>query len=189
MILTGYKNNISRNSYMEFEEVYFWTDTINGWNRLLTSDAYKKVIISCWQELVFRNKISIYGFVIMPNHLHVVWEMKEPNGKERPSASFNKYTSHMFLKYMRKSHSSALSHFKVDELVDRRYRFWQRDPLAVWMDSKKKVEQKIIYMHTNPIQERWSLSERPEEYRWSSAKFYETGKDEFGILTHYAERF
>jgi len=27
----------------------------------------------------------------------------------------------------------------------------------------------------------------PEEYKYSSAGFYETGIDEFGILTHYKE--
>jgi hypothetical protein len=27
----------------------------------------------------------------------------------------------------------------------------------------------------------------PEDYRWSSASFYLTGIDEFGILTHYDE--
>ena len=27
----------------------------------------------------------------------------------------------------------------------------------------------------------------PEEYRWSSASFYETGIDEFGILKHFRD--
>jgi putative transposase len=29
----------------------------------------------------------------MPNHIHVIWEMKETNGKEVAHASFNKFTS------------------------------------------------------------------------------------------------
>jgi putative transposase len=57
------------------------------------------------------------------------------------------------------------------------------------MDSKQKVEQKIEYMHRNPLQEHWNLADKPETYRWSSAAFYESGVDEFGILTHYMERF
>ena len=86
-----------RNSRMEFDNVYFWTDTIKDWKRLLKPDKYKGIIISSWQELTDRKMILVYGFVIMPNHLHVVWEMKEPNGKEMPHASFNKYTSHIIL--------------------------------------------------------------------------------------------
>jgi hypothetical protein len=57
------------------------------------------------------------------------------------------------------------------------------------MDSKKKFEQKLDYIHNNPLQEKWNLAKSPEEYKWSSASFYHTGIDPFGILTHYMERF
>ena len=57
------------------------------------------------------------------------------------------------------------------------------------MDFKNKLEQRLIYMHNNPLHERWNLAERPEHYFWSSARFYDTGVDEFGFLTHYMERF
>ncbi|MFC6191137.1 transposase [Dyadobacter subterraneus] len=135
-----------RNSRMDFNQVYFWTDTIKDWKHLLKSDKYKDLIISSWQELIRRNQIIIYAFVIMPNHLHLVWEIKEPNGKEMPHASFNKFTSHMILKDVKINHPNVLPYFKVDE-KERQYRIWQRDPLAVLMDSKQKIEQKITYIH------------------------------------------
>ena len=94
----------------------------------------------------------------------------------------------MILKDLKTSHPDVLPCFKVDD-PERSHRIWQRDPLAVLMDSQKKVEQKITYMHNNPLHERWNLADRPENYRWSSAHFYETGVDEFGILTHYMDRF
>jgi REP element-mobilizing transposase RayT len=93
MIPKGHIESKYRNSRMEFDQVYFWTDTIKDWKLLLKQDKYKALIISSWQELVKRNQVVIYAFVIMPNHLHVVWEMREPNGKEMPHASFNKFTS------------------------------------------------------------------------------------------------
>ena len=114
--------------------------------------------------------------------------MKEPNGKEMGHASFNKFTSHLILKDLKSNHPNVLPYFKVQE-KERQYRIWQRDPLAILMDTKLKIEQKINYIHNNPLHERWNLASRPEAYRWSSAEFYESGKDEFGILTHYGERF
>ena len=48
----------------------------------------------------------------------------------------------MILKDLRTSHPDVLPFFKVD-YPERKHRIWQRDPLAVWMDSKQKVEQKI----------------------------------------------
>jgi putative transposase len=47
------------------------------------------------------------------------------------------------------------------------------------------MEQKIKYSHNNPLQSHWNLVNEPKDYFWSSASFYETGKDDFGFLTHY----
>ena len=177
-----------RNSTMGFDQVYFWTNTIHDWKRLLTPDKYKHIIIDCWQELVNRKQVIVYAFVVMPNHVHIVWEMIEPNGKEMPHASFNKFTSHQFLTDLRINHAQVLPYFKVAD-KERRYRFWQRDVLAVLMDDERKVRQKITYLHNNPLHERWQLANRPEDYHWSSARFYETGQNDFGFLTHYRSRF
>lgn len=135
-----------------------------------------------------REKIYVYAFVIMPNHLHVVGEMFEPNGREMPHASFNKFTSHQFLSDLLLHHPQVLPFFNVSD-GERQFRFWQRDPLAILMDSTDKVRQKINYIHNNPLQERWDLATRPEEYAWSSAQFYETGEDKFGFLRDYRDRF
>jgi len=177
-----------RNSRMEYDKVYFWTDTIKDWICILSQDKYKEIIVSSLKELVKRQLIIIYGFVIMPNHLHIIWELKEPNGKEMAHASFNKFTSHRILSDLKNSNHELLKKFKVNE-PKRAYRMWQRDPLAILMDKLKKVEQKLNYLHCNPLQERWTLVRNPEDYYWSSASFYENGHDEFGVLTHYASRF
>ncbi len=177
-----------RNSKMFLNEVYFWTDTIKDWDKLLEDDHYKMIIIDCWRELINRKKICIYGFVIMPNHLHLLWEMIDMNGKEMPHASFNKFTSHQFLNTIRAKFPFKLNRYK-EISIERRHRFWQRDPLAVNVTSRPIAEQKLDYIHLNPLQEQWSLVTKSEDYRWSSARFYESREDEFEIITHYRERF
>ena len=181
------KNGI-RNSKMFLNEVYFWTDTIKDWKTLLVHDKCKEIITDSWRTLTQRRKVAVYGFVIMPNHLHVIWEMLSLNGKEMPYASFNKFTSHQFLEYLRRESREILTEYGVID-SERNHRFWQRDPLAVNMDSQAKMEQKLEYIHTNPLQERWNLVSHPEDYYWSSAKFYEHGLDDFGFLAHYRDRF
>jgi hypothetical protein len=47
--------------------------------------------------------------------------------------------------------------------------------------------QKLDYLHNNPCQQHWQLASLPEDYKYSSAKFYEIGEDEFGFLTHHSE--
>jgi len=78
--------------------------------------------------------------------------------------------------------------YKVDE-KERQYRVWQRDPMAILIDNKKKVEQKLDYIHLNPLQEKWNLVSSPEHYQWSSAKFYESENEGVDLLTHYMDRF
>ncbi len=43
--------------------------------------------------------------------------------------------------------------------------------------NHKTFLQKLKYIHRNPVQERWSLAGTVEEYKYSSARFYETGGD------------
>ena len=45
--------------------------------------------------------------------------------------------------------------------------------------------QKLNYMHYNPTQGHWKLCEFPEEYKFSSFRFYEFGDMEFEFLSHY----
>lgn len=176
-----------RKSKMSLGEIYFWTNTIKDWKHLLKNDSYKNLIIEQLQWLKRRNKVVIYGLVIMPNHIHVLWEMLEKNGREMPHASFNKWTSNQFLKDLR-NQPEVLTKFE-ENTMERNHRFWQKEALAVHMDCKYKFEQKLEYIHLNPLQEQWNLAKYPEEYRWSSAEFYLSGKNEFDLFTHYMERF
>jgi len=58
---------IKRKSYIEIGEVYFWTATINQWQKLLLQDEYKDVAVSSLEYLSNTGKIDVYAFVIMPN--------------------------------------------------------------------------------------------------------------------------
>ena len=102
--------------------------------------------------------------------------------------SFQKYTAHAIQEDLKVHHPKVLECFSVEE-KERKYRFWQRDSLAVKIDSRIMFEQKLDYLHDNPLQSHWNLAKRPEDYFYSSARFYEAGAYDFDFLTHYMERF
>lgn len=85
-----------RNSYTELNQVYFWTLTIKNWIHLLKPDEYKNVLIESLQWMYKNELVHIYGYVIMPNHLHLIWNQLKMNGEEFPKNSFEKFTSHQF---------------------------------------------------------------------------------------------
>ncbi len=76
-----------------------------------------------------------------------------------------------------------LAQFRVNS-KDREYQIWERNPLSIDIYSQKVFMEKLNYIHRNPVQEKWKLSSMPEDYSYSTAKFYETGKDNWGFLTH-----
>jgi hypothetical protein len=59
-----------------------------------------------------------------------------------------------------------------------------REPLGIELISPAVFEQKLNYIHCNPV--RAGLCINPEEYYYSSAKFYYDGVDSCGMLTHYS---
>lgn len=83
-----------RKPHIDGGEIYFWTATINQWQRLLQKDEYKDVIINSLDHLSDAGKIDVFAFVIMPNHIHLIWRVNELNGKESPQGSFLKFTAH-----------------------------------------------------------------------------------------------
>ena len=173
-----------RQGQMDVNLCYFYTDTIVDFKHLLADDSLKLIVISSLQYLVQHGLITLYGYVIMPNHIHLLWYIKEQNGKENTAASFTKFTAHQFKKVLRGTETLSLYKCEKD---DRRYQFWKRDPLAIAITTEAAFLQKLDYIHNNSVREKWKLCVHPEEYRWSSARFYWKGVDEFGILTHYRE--
>ena len=101
----------TRNSKLQLNEVYFWNDTIKDWKHLLKQDKYKEVILEVLRGLVAKNKIIVYGFVIMPNHLHLLWEMLAKNGREMPYASFNKAIGHLIVEDLNQNRQNFLEQF------------------------------------------------------------------------------
>jgi putative transposase len=172
-----------RISKMEIGKIYFFTATIHNWNHLLSSAPFKEVIVSSLKFLSNKMLIEVYGFVIMPNHIHLIWRQNQLNGKETPRGSFLKYTGHQFKKMLSKTELAA---YRVD-IANKQYEFWQRDSMAIELFSPDVAHQKLEYMHLNPLVEHWNLASDPSEYLYSSSSFYEHNDSRFPFLKHFGE--
>ena len=56
-----------------------------------------------------------------------------------------------------------------------KYQFWERNALNTELRTAKVFNQKLNYIHRNPVEA--GICKLPEEYKYSSALFYETGID------------
>lgn len=177
-----------RKSYIHIGEIYFWTATINSWMKLLMNDRYKDIIISSFGYLSNAGKIDVFAFVIMPNHIHVIWRINAINGKEAAQGSFLKYTAHEFRKLLMGEDPAMFSLYAV-EASNKLHEFWQRDPLAIHLYSREVAYQKLDYLHRNPTAKHWQLVDDYVNYTYSSVRFYELNIKEYDFLKDLREEF
>ena len=165
---------------------FFFTATVLNWKHILNPDKYKDIIIESFKFLVNKNRVRIFAFVIMPNHYHTVWRINENLEKSDFQRDSMKFTGQTILRDLKSYHKEIHNSMYVGA-KDRKYQFWERNPLSVPLYSQKVVEQKINYIHGNPVKPKWNLAAEPQDYKYSSAGFYYTGKDEFGFLENHLE--
>ena len=171
-----------KSSYPEYWLQYF-TATIHEWKHLLSKDEHKNIIIESLQFLVAQKRITLYGFVLMSNHVHIIWQPLFGFTPSSIQASFMKYTSKQLKALLEKNDKETLATYKVNK-YDRMYQIWKREPLSVELRTPAVFDQKLEYIHLNPVVA--ALCVYPEKYYYSSAKFYHDGSDVFNMLTHYS---
>jgi putative transposase len=160
----------------------YYTATILEWKNLLKPEKYKEIILDSFSHLVKEKRVLIFGFVIMDNHIHVIWQALVNNTSEKLRLSFMRYTAQQIKFDLQKFHPKVLERFYVGA-SDREYQFWERKPLSIELYTKEVFLQKLDYIHQNPVKA--GLCMMATEYKYSSAKFYEEGIDDFGWLTHF----
>ena len=108
------------------------------------------------------------GFVVMPDHVHVgVWF---------PATG---QLSQFLKKWMQRS-AVRIKQFRRTELpqyaahVPETDAVWQARYYAFQIYSREKLEEKLQYMHLNPV--RAGLVDKAVNWQWSSARWYELGR-------------
>lgn len=164
----------------------FITVTNLNWLPVLENDYHKQILLEALAYRVALKQVTIYAFIIMPNHFHAIWQLHDGIKKDVFQRDLLKFTARSILKFMQMNEDTLIEKLKVND-ADREYQVWERNSLSIDIYSENFLKQKLDYIHANPIRSKWQLATLPEEYKFSSALFYETGKNDFGFLHHYSE--
>lgn len=152
----------------QYDLTYF-TATILEWKHLLVKDQYKDIIMNSLAFLVREEKIQLNAFVIMTNHLHLIWHILLPHTPDSIQRSFLRFTAQNIIKDLRSNDRELLQDYYVGA-ADRKHQVWERNPLSIGLWSEDVLKQKLDYIHCNPVKAGYCLSQ--EEYRYSSAGLY-----------------
>jgi putative transposase len=134
------------------------------------TDALKVITCSALDEARKSAGFSIYAYVIMPDHLHMITDrILEPSVILR---YINGITSRRVIDHLKEhGHNASLQKLR-HETKERAYRYslWDHHSNVFSITSEDMLMQKVDYIHQNPV--RGGLVERAEDYRWSSVRWW-----------------
>ena len=172
---------------------YFITFTCFEWISLFEITDLYNYIYECFDHLELQ-KIYHCGYVIMPNHLHMLVYManteKTINKIIGESKRFMAYEIVNRLKKLRRLDLLNLLGESVTQHERRKKKkhnvFRPSEDIKEIM-TEKFIRQKLNYMHKNPVSGKWKLVENYLDYIHSSARFYELGEEGVFHVYHYQE--
>jgi putative transposase len=133
----------------KYVDLYFTTATIINWYPLLREDANKDIVIDAFRFAVLNRRAFILAFVIMDTHLHLVWQIQPPYELWAVRRDMLKYISQKIKhRFIIEGRCEELQKYLVNK-KDRKYQFWQRDPMNIELIFENVLQQKINYIHCN----------------------------------------
>jgi putative transposase len=124
----------------------------------------------------------------MPNHFHVLFYFNDENKLSDAMRDLKKFCAFEIRKYLESGESLLLNLIRIEN--DKQvFKVWEDRFDDVWIGSKELLEIKLEYIHQNPLQSHWNLSEYPEEYKYSSSAFYLGNQENVVKIIDYRDIF
>ena len=163
-------------SFHDPSHLFFITASIIEWKHLFIIHEYALIPLNSLAWLQGQNRILVFAYVVMPSHLHAI--LKPVTGTiAEIIQQFGSFTSHEILKKLREQNQKDVLNVFQQKRRDRRHRH------SIWQDIQAKniysmdfLQQKIEYIHQNPVAKDWKLVEDRADYIYSSAGHYDYGR-------------
>ena len=145
---------------------------------VFSKDEYRKILID---SLIYCQKekgLVLNAYVIISNHIHLICYTKEPFLLSDFVRDFKKFTSKAIIESIQSNTSESrkewmlrlFTYFAKFNKNNKNYQFWQQDNHPIELQSPKWINQKLAYIHLNPV--RNGLVLKAEDYLYSSTGTY-----------------
>jgi REP element-mobilizing transposase RayT len=173
--------------------IYFVTYTCYRWLPLIEKTNCYDIIYRSFD--VWKKKgHAILGYVIMPNHLHLLLHY---SGGQR-SLNVEIGEAKRFIAYeivkrlMVAGEKNLLNQLQSavqpkDRSRGKKHEVWESSFDCKECRTEKFVFQKLQYIHHNPCSGKWKLVRCPLDYPYSSISFYISGKQGIYPVTDYRQ--
>jgi REP element-mobilizing transposase RayT len=170
---------MSRNyKFHDSQGLYFVSFAVVNWIDVFTRNEYKEILLNAIRFAMEQKSMRVFAWCIMTNHVHLIFDVSEPNKPELVLGDIKRYSSRKLTEAIENNPQESrkewmLSQFKAaggHSSNTTKYQFWRHDnkPIALW--SEAVIIQKVNYIHNNPVEQ--GLVYQAKDYIYSSATDY-----------------
>lgn len=159
----------SRFKFYELHYPYYITSSVVEGLPLFMNPHITNIILRSLVYIQQNNKVTLNAYVIMPNHIHLIAEHEKlPDMLAR----FKSYTARSIIDHLKmKNNRRMLARLKYGKRNHHRnseYQVWQEGLHPKQLFTAEMVEQKVNYIHFNPVKA--GFVDGPKDWRYSSAR-------------------
>jgi putative transposase len=154
--------------------LYFLTLTTVNWIDVFTRKTYRDIVVDSLAHCQKEKGLELYCWVIMSNHLHLIARAKEGYKLSAVLRDMKKFTSKEILKTIQTEPESREKWLLLEMLSagkanskKQTYQLWRNDNHPIELTSNAVIDQKVEYIHNNPVKA--GIVVNPEDYVYSSA--------------------
>jgi len=158
----------------------FITITIVDWVDLFTRPVYCRILDNSLAYCIANKGLIVHTYVYMTNHIHLIVS-SEKEELQSIVRDFKKYTSKLIIKAIIENPESRREWLlnKFSYAADRikrgkNYKVWKDGFHPVLLETRYMLEQRIKYIHENPME--LELIDHPRSWINSSYLAYEDEK-------------
>ena len=157
-----------RRIYDQEKHAQFVTFSCYRRRRMLDCEPLRETLLGIFAEKLAQYDGICSGYVVMPDHVHAIVWFDQAGELSRFMKSWKQTSSQKLKKQLR---GVAPHYASTIPMVDP---FWQPKYYPFNLYSFKKAEEKLDYMHMNPVTA--GLVERAIDWKSSSARHYLLGE-------------
>ncbi len=169
---------------------FYCTFTCWQWLPLIERTSAYDCIYS-WRHIAKTKGFRIFGFVIMPNHVHLVIHAPQGSSINALLANAKRFLAYAIRNRLKEKEEHALLNVlgaavrPSDAVRGQHYRVFMPSSDIRECYAEAMIQQKLDYIHANPVKGKWMLAENYLDYPHSSAGFYERGDASLAPVEHY----
>jgi putative transposase len=158
----------SRYRVLEPDHAHFVTATIVAWLPVFTTAARCDIIVDALTYCRGHKELKIHAWVILDHHFHSIVSARDLS---RVLTDLKRHTARQLVEQLESEGCAwllhQLRHFRLAHKNESTHQVWQEGSHPQAMMSDAIMEQKLEYLHNNPVKRRLVAS--PEHWRYSSA--------------------